>query len=70
MTCLIGQKMVLHARDGRKVQWCWVNFHCRSVLLIWISVGQGPIALALGAGRDCLDIFSVVYLFSLLSPPL
>ena len=40
------------------------------VLLIWIIVGQGPIALAPGAGGACLDIFSLVYHFSLLSPSL
>ena len=27
------------------------------VLLIWILVGQGPIALAVGAGGGCLDFF-------------
>ena len=27
-----------------------VNFQCRGVLLIWIRVGQGPAALAVGAG--------------------
>ena len=43
---------------------CWVNFQCRGVLLIWTIVGQGPIALAVGAGGGCLDIFSLVYLFS------
>ena len=37
--------------------WCWVNFQCRGVLLLWIIVGQGPIALAVGAGGGCLDIF-------------
>ena len=31
---------------------------------IWIIVGQGPIALAVGAGRGCLDIFTLRYLFS------
>ena len=25
--------------------------------IIWITVGQGPTALAVGAGRGCLDIF-------------
>ena len=35
---------------GRVVRRCWVNFQCRGVLLIWIIVGQGPIALAKGAG--------------------
>ena len=33
------------------------------VPLIWIIVGQGPIALAVGAGEGCLDIFSLIYLF-------
>ena len=37
---------------------------------IWMIVGQGPIALAVGAGRGCLDIFSLVYHFSPLSPSL
>ena len=39
------------------VQWCWVNFQCRGILLIWIIVGQEPAALAVGAGGGCLDIF-------------
>ena len=52
------------------VRWCWVTFQCRGVLLIWSRVGQGPTALAVGAGGDCLDIFSLVYHFSLLSPSL
>ena len=42
----------------------------RGVLLIWIRVGQGPTALAVGAGGDCLDIFSLVCQFSLFSPSL
>ena len=33
-------------------------------------VGQGPIALAIGAGGGCLDIFSLIYHFSFLSPSL
>ena len=43
---------------------CCVNFQCRGVLLLWMTVGQGPIVLAVGAGGGCLDIFSLVYLFS------
>ena len=35
---------------------------------IWISVGQGPTALAVGAGGGCLDIFTLIYSFSPLSP--
>ena len=30
---------------------------------IWITVGQGPTALAVGAGGGCLDIFSLVVLY-------
>ena len=37
---------------------------------IWRIVGQGPIALAVGAGGGCLDIFTLLYLFSPLSPSL
>ena len=33
-------------------------------------VGPGPTVLAVGAGGVCLDIFSLVYQFSLLSPSL
>ena len=31
---------------------------------ILITVGQGPIALAVGASRGGLDIFTLIYLFS------
>ena len=37
---------------------------------IWITVGQGPTALAVGAGGGCLDIFTLIYHFSPLSPSL
>ena len=39
-------------------------------LLIWIIAGQGPNALAVGAGGGCLDIFSLVCHFSFLFPSL
>ena len=42
----------------------------RGFLLIWIMVGQGLIVLAVGAGGGCLDIFSLVYHFTFLSPSL
>ena len=35
---------------------------------ILIIVGQEPIALAVGAGGGCLDIFTLLYPFSSLSP--
>ena len=31
---------------------------------IWMKVGQGPIALAVGVGWGCLDIFTLLYPFS------
>ena len=37
---------------------------------ILITVGQGPTALAVGAGGDCLDIFTLIYPFVPLSPSL
>ena len=37
---------------------------------IWITVGQGPTALAVGAGGGCLDIFTLIYPISPLSPSL
>ena len=37
---------------------------------IWILVGQGPIALAVGAGGGCLDIFTLICPFFPLSPSL
>ena len=37
---------------------------------IWMIVGQGPTALAVGADGGCLDIFILIYPFSPLSPSL
>ena len=37
---------------------------------IWIIVGQGPTALAVGAGGGGLDIFTLIYPFFPLSPSL
>ena len=37
---------------------------------IWITVGQGSTALAVGAGGGCLDIFTLIYPFFPLSPSL
>ena len=37
---------------------------------ILITVGQGPTVLAAGAGGGCLDIFSLIYPISILSPSL
>ena len=56
--------------SGRLVRRCCVNFQCRGVLLIWIIVGQGPIALAIGAGGGCLDISFLSSIFSLGDGPI
>ena len=37
---------------------------------VWMIVGQRPIVLAVGAGGCCLDIFTLHYLLSSLSPSL
>ena len=37
---------------------------------IWMTVGQGPIVLAVDAGGRCLDIFTLIYHFSFLSSSL
>ena len=37
---------------------------------VWMIVGQGPIALVVGASGSCLDIFTLLYPFSPLSPSL
>ena len=37
---------------------------------IWMTVGQGPTAVAVGAGGGCLDTFTLLYLFSPISPSL
>ena len=47
----------------------WVNFQCRGVLLALITVGQGPTALAVGAGGGLFGHFfshlSLLFSFSL-----
>ena len=52
---------------GRMVRRCWIKFQGRGVLLIWIIVGQGPIALAVGAGGGVWAFFlsSITSLFFL-----
>ena len=51
-------------RGGRVVRWCWVKLPVPWRSTIWITVGQGPIALAVGAGGGGLDIFILIYPFS------
>ena len=46
------------------VRWCWVNFPVPRRPTILITVGQGPVALAVGADGGCLDIFTQIYPFS------
>ena len=62
--CVCVSPQSSHERCGRVVRWCWVNFQCRDVLLIWIIVWQRPIALAVGAGHF-LSRLSFLFSFSL-----
>ena len=55
---------------GRVERRCWVNFQCRGVLLVWMIVGQGPIALAVGAGRGVFGHLFLSSIFSLFFLPL
>ena len=50
---------------GRVERRCWINFQCRGVLLVWMTIGQGPTALAVGGGGGLFGHFSLIYLFSL-----
>ena len=52
---------------GQVVRWCWVNFQCRGVLLIWMREGQGPHSRC---GWGLCGLFSLVYHFSFHSPSL
>ena len=70
LSVLFDDYIVQNSGGGRVVRWSWENFQCRGVLLVWIRVGQGPIALAVGAGGGGLDIFTLIYPFSPLSPSL
>ena len=52
------------------VRRCWVIFQCLRRPTILITVGQGPTTFAVDAGGVCLDIFTLIYPFSSLSPSL
>ena len=54
--------------DGRVVRWSLGKLPVPGRPTFWIIVGQGPIAIAVGAGGDCLDIFTLLYPFSSLFP--
>ena len=53
---------------GRVVQWCSVNVQFRGVLLIWIIVGQGATALAVGAVGVIWTFFSLSIISHLFLP--
>ena len=54
---------------GRVVRWCWVNFQCRGVLQFGYSRARAYCARS-RCGWGCLDIFTLIYPFSPLSPSL
>ena len=60
-------------RGGRVVRWCWVKLPVpgHPTICITCIVGQGPPALAVGAGGVvCTFLFSSIISPSLLSLPL
>ena len=64
--CLPTSSQSLVFGGGRVERRCWVNFQCRGVLLVWMIVGQWPIALAVGAGGGLFGHFfsHLPFLFS------
>ena len=66
---IVGRPGTRSLGGGRVQRRFWVNFQCRSVLLFWITVGQGPIALAVGAAGGLFGHFfshlSFLFSFSL-----
>ena len=62
--------MTLDVYRGRKITTQPINQKDKTTPPFCAIVGQGPTVLAVGAGGGCLDIFSLTYHFSLLSPPL
>ena len=52
---------------GWVVRWCWVKLPVPGRPTIWITVGQGPTALVVGAGGVVWTFYS---LLSFLSPSL
>ena len=46
-------------------RWCWVSFQLRDILLFWIRVRQGPVALAEGAGAG--GVIRIFLLSSIIS---
>ena len=66
----ISTTQFVTCRGGWVLRWCWVSFLWGGILLILLVVGQGPTALAVGVGGGLLVIFTLIYLFSPLSPSL
>ena len=61
-----GQQLVRH---NTRHDWSHEQLGMRLFLFV-STVGQGPTALAVGAGGGYLDIFTLIYPFSPLSPSL
>ena len=62
----VGPDQTAPSRGGGRV----VRFPVPGRPTLWIRVGQGPTALAVGVGGSCLDIFTLIYPFFPLSPSL
>ena len=58
---------MIHVTENLQTPWEWLGGAMVLGKLpvperptIWITIGQGPIALAVGAGGGCLDIFTLI----------
>ena len=67
---MLYMQIVYNGGGGRVVRWSKGKLPVPGRPTIWMIVGQGPTALAVGAGGGGLDIFTLDYLFSFLSPRL
>ena len=54
---------------GRVVRWSWVKLPVPGRPTIWMIVGQGPIALGVGAGGGVCTFLPLLPVFSSLSFP-
>ena len=67
---MLFKKSVLIRKDQREILCAKKGWSGSAMVLgklpvpgrptIWIMVGQGPAALAVGAGGGCLDIFTLI----------
>ena len=66
----ISLTVLLCLGGGRVVRWCWENFQCRGAPANMDYSRARAYGACSRCGWGCLDIFSLIYHFSFLSPSL